>query len=101
LNKRKPLKIIVDTTYLLPIFGISVEGLTNDDLLKLRELVIEGKVKLFCVSVIWSELLGKVYREASKYKVDKEVIALAIKSLFNPRFYKWINPGPKIHTISI
>lgn len=95
MNKNKPLKVIVDTTYLLPVFGISVEGLSDDDLLRLRELAIEGKVRLFCVSVVWAELLGKVYREAAKHEVDKEIIRLAIKSLFNPRFYKWIKPGPK------
>lgn len=95
MNKRHTLKVVVDTTYLLPIFGIGVKGLTDEDLLLLRKLSLEGTIKLYLVPVIWSELLGKVYREASKYKVDDKRTSFAIKSLYNPRFYKWIKPGYK------
>ncbi len=95
MSKKNTLKIVVDTTYLLPVFGIGVEGLSDEDLLLLRKLSLEGIVELHLVSVIWSELLGKVYREARKHGVDSKRIEVAIKSLYNPRFYKWIKPGYK------
>ncbi len=87
------MKVVVDTTYLLPVFGISVKGLSDDDLLLLRKLSLEGIVRLYLVPVIWIELLGKVYREARKHRVDSRRIKLAVKSLYNPRFYKWVKPG--------
>ena len=95
MSRRKPLRVVVDSTYLLPVFGIGVKGLSDEDILELRRLAVEGVVEFYCVSVVWSELIGKVCREMEKHGVSVEGLGLAIKSLFNPRFYRWIKPGPK------
>ncbi|MHC1600799.1 MAG: PIN domain-containing protein [Candidatus Nezhaarchaeales archaeon] len=88
------MKILLDTTYLLPTFGIEVKGLTSEDILKLRRLVVNGNIELYCSSVIWPELLGKVFREINKQKKSENFdITMAIRALFNPKFYKWIKPG--------
>ncbi|RLF05016.1 MAG: hypothetical protein DRJ60_06255 [Thermoprotei archaeon] len=88
------MKILLDTTYLLPTFGIEVKGLTSEDILKLRSLVVDGNIKLYCSSIIWPELLGKVFREINRQKRAENLdIKMAIRALFNPKFYKWIKPG--------
>jgi len=90
-------KILVDTTYLLPVFGIEVDGLTDEDLLKIRELVLKAKIKLYCLSIIWIELIGKIYKASLEHRVrlSNSELMYRIKSLFNPKYYKWINPSPK------
>jgi len=39
-------KILVDTTYFLLVFGIEVSGLTDEDLLRIRELILKRKINL-------------------------------------------------------
>lgn len=95
MSRRKPLRVVVDSTYLLPVFGIGVKGLSDEDILELRRLAVESVVEFYCVSVVWSELIGKVCREMEKHGVSDVDLGLAVKSLFNPRFYRWIKPGPK------
>lgn len=70
LSRKRSLRVVVDTTYLLPVFGIGVKGLSDEDVLEPRKLVVEGKVEFYCVSVIWSELIGKVCREMEKHRVS-------------------------------
>jgi len=90
-------KILVDTTYLLPVFGIEVNGLTDEDLLKIRELVLKAKIKLYCLSIIWIELIDKIYKASLKHRVrlSNSELMYRIRSLFNPKYYKWINSRPK------
>ena len=66
------MKAIVDTTYLLPTFGIGVKELNDTALLELRRHVLQGNLQLYCLTTIWSELLGKVHREAAKHGIPDE-----------------------------
>ena len=50
-NKNYILKALLDSTYLLPAFGIEVQGLTDKDLEMLREIAVQGKVQLYCLTV--------------------------------------------------
>lgn len=54
------LKVLLDSTYLLPTFGIEVEGLLDEYLARLREIAMKGKVKFYCLTVVWVEIIGKV-----------------------------------------
>jgi len=88
------IKILLDSTYILPSFGIEVEGLGEEDIIKLKIAGIEGKVKFYCLSVTWIEIIGKVHRMVEKYKVDvKDIIDSAVKSLLESGFYEWITPS--------
>lgn len=50
--------------------------------------------RAYCSSAIWLELLGKVFRGHSKHKRIKSVdIVMAMRALFNPKFYRWIKSG--------
>lgn len=89
-----PIKVLLDSTYILPSFGVEVEGLSIDHITRLREVSIKGKVKFHCLSVIWIEVIGKICREKERLreKEIEKVIDIAIKSLLDSGFYKWLTP---------
>ena len=56
-----PLRILLDTTYLLPILGVEVPGV--DGVLRtLKELYTQGKVALFYSPFSFLEAIGKIAR---------------------------------------
>ena len=89
------LKVLLDSTYLLPTFGIEVEGLLDEHLARLREIAVKGRVRFYCLTVAWIEVIGKVCRESQRLKIDlgEETINTAIKSLLTSGFYEWIQPS--------
>jgi len=88
------LKVLLDSTYILPSFGVEVEGLSDEHLLQLRQARVAGKIKFYCLSAVWVEVLGKVYRESKRLKVNiKDVVEIATMSLLESGFYEWIQPS--------
>lgn len=88
-----PLKVLLDSTYILPSFGIEVEELSVDHIIRLREAAVKGKVKFYCLSVVWVEVIGKIYREKERLRKDvDDVIDVAVKSILESDFYKWLTP---------
>jgi len=89
------LDVLLDSTYLLPSFGIEIEGLSDEHIQALREAWSKGLVRFYCLSVVWVEVVGKVCREARKSGVEiSDVIDTAIRSLLESGVYEWINPTP-------
>jgi len=87
------LKVLLDSAYLLPSFGIEVEGLQNEHIVQLREAVIKDKIRFYCLTVVWVEVIGKVFRESQRLKLDiEEILDVTIKSLLESGFYEWIQP---------
>jgi len=87
------LRILLDSTYLLPTFGVGVVGLTDEDIKTLRELA-KDRVQYFCASIVWVEILGKIYKEASKRDLNVDhLLEVGVKSLISSGFYKWIEPS--------
>ncbi|MEM3550409.1 MAG: hypothetical protein QXV01_04880 [Candidatus Bathyarchaeia archaeon] len=88
-----PVKVLLDSTYLLPSFGVEVEELSLDHIAKLREAGVKGKVNFHCLSTVWVEVMGKICREKERLKEDIEkIIEIAVKSLLESGFYKWLTP---------
>jgi len=86
-------KVLLDSTYLLPTFGIEVEGLTSRHIAELREAHVKGKVRFYCLSTVWVEVIGKVCRERERLRIDiKDVLRRAVDSLLKSEFYEWITP---------
>lgn len=91
------INVLLDSTYILPSFGIKVEGLSTDHLIRLREAGIKGKVKFHCLSAVWVEVIGKVHRERERLakgnisNIDA-IIDLAVRSLLESGFYVWLTP---------
>ena len=46
------LKVLLDSTYILPSFGIEVEGILDEHLIQLRQAGIKGKIKFYCSPVV-------------------------------------------------
>ena len=88
-------KVLLDSTYILPSFGIEVKELSNTDIAALREAKLENKVDFYCSTISWVEVIGKVGSELWKYGLDISVeeVELAIRSLLESGFYKWIEPS--------
>ena len=89
------LDVLLDSTYLLPSFGIEVEGLSDEHIRTLREAWSRGLVRFYCLSVVWIEVIDKVCREARKSGLEITNVAnKAIRSLLESGVYEWINPMP-------
>lgn len=59
-------RLVIDTTYLLPFFGIEVEGLSEDDVMALSR-----RCDLIYPLMLLPELWAKVLREAEKLGLDR------------------------------
>ncbi len=92
-------KVLLDSTYLLPSFGVEVEELPRSCLAKLRDLALKGAIEIYCSAISWVEVIGKVCREVERRRLNikdvKDVVEVAIKSIFKTGFYKWVNLNEK------
>ncbi|MEM3406941.1 MAG: PIN domain-containing protein [Nitrososphaerota archaeon] len=76
MNSSEKLKILLDSTYLLPIIGIDVENI-NEVLLLLKKLYDENKAEYYYTSFNLLEILGKL----SRVKYDKKRVAAGLLSI--------------------
>ena len=85
----------MDSTYILPGFGISVTGLSKRDLMLLEKLLIDGKISLYYSPIIWIEVLPKIYRlkRFGKLLLSEEDIADRIVAVENT--FVQVNPTHK------
>ncbi|MCD6408948.1 MAG: PIN domain-containing protein [Candidatus Verstraetearchaeota archaeon] len=60
------LRVLLDSSYILPSLGVMVRGLSEGDLLRLEELRSRGVVEFYYSDIVWIELVPKVVREYSK-----------------------------------
>jgi PIN domain nuclease of toxin-antitoxin system len=87
------IRVLLDSTYLLPSFGVDVEGLSDEHIAQLREAAVKGRVSFYCLSVVWVEVIGKICREKERLRKDIDnIVDVAIKSLMKSGFYKWLTP---------
>lgn len=94
----KPLKVLLDSTYLLPSFGVEVEGFSEEDIVKLKELLDDGAVEMYYSPIVWVEILGKIARELRRKRAGKEVltqVSLALKSITETGTYRAVLPSSK------
>ena len=83
--------ILLDSTFVLPTFGVEVEDIDDDDLKTLKDS--SKKVGLYCSYVSFVEILGKLARNSTESNF--EAIDLAIRSLLESGTYGWVNPSAK------
>ena len=83
--------ILLDSTFVLPTFGVEVEDIDDDDLKTLKDS--SKKVGLYCSYVSFVEILGKLARNSTE--ANFEAIDLAIRSLLESGTYGWVNPSSK------
>ena len=77
-------KILLDTTYLLPIIGIGVEGI--DETIKLLKKLREKGVKYYYTHFNILEMLGKL----SRIKYDEKILLTGLISIIEE--FNQLNP---------
>ena len=87
------LKVLLDSTYILPAFGIAVKGLSRTDLEELERLRVEEIVEYHFTPLIWVEVVPKVLREYSSRGLGIDVsmfekVLLALENTAKP-----VDPG--------
>jgi predicted transcriptional regulator len=88
-----PIKVLVDSTFLLPSLGIGVAQISDSDLRELAKL--RSKTRFFCIHQSLAELLGKVGREWTSASDEKalETVEEGLRSLLESGAYTWISPS--------
>ena len=89
------IRVLVDSTYILPAFGIKVIGLGDEDLLKLERLRMRRLVDFFYTDIIWVEIIPKVEKEYRDRNIELtlETFESIIESLYET--FTNIAPGLK------
>jgi predicted transcriptional regulator len=88
-----PIKVLVDSTFLLPSLGIKVAQISDSDLRELAKL--QDRTRFFCIHQSLVELLGKVGKEWASTSDEKalETIEEGLRSLLESGVYTWISPS--------
>ncbi len=76
MNSSAKLKILLDSTYILPIVGVEVEG-TEKVLLLLKKLRRKKKAEFYYTQFNILEILGKI----TKTKYDPKIVAAGLSSI--------------------
>ncbi len=88
------IEVLLDTTYLLPTFGVRVREIDSSTLMNLRKLGLSGEVRYYCSPIIWVELIGKIARESEARREDLEyLVRESARSLLESGFCRWIYPS--------
>ena len=89
---KRTCRLVIDTTYLLPFFGIEVEGLSENDVIALSQ-----RCELIYPSMLLPELWAKVLREAKKAGLNRppEEAVSAMNALLYVSGIKLAPPTPE------
>jgi len=73
------LRVLLDTTYLLPILGVRVKGVERV-IIKLKKLHLSGAAELYCSPYSFLEALGKISKNRFDEKRVEEGLTSILKS---------------------
>lgn len=94
--------ILLDSIYLLPIFGVQVKGVSSEDLLRLRDLAINNKIKIHYSPISLVEIVSKIAREANKNRKapgPREVEA-TIEIIEKSHYLYQVHPDSKAYALA-
>ncbi len=96
------LAILLDSTYLLPVFGVGVEGVNEADLLKLRDLALDGHVEIHYSPISLMEVISKVAREAVRKGggLKQEEVEAAVRIIEESEYMKPAHPDPQAYALA-
>ncbi len=97
-----PLPLLLDSTYLLPVFGVEVEGVSASDLLKLRSLALTGRIELYYSPFSLIEVVSKVAREAqrSKVRLSREDIKSIVDLIEGASYLRPVYPDSRAYALA-
>lgn len=82
-------KVLLDSTFLLPTIGVQVKEISERDLKSLAKF--REKMEYYCLNQSLVEVVGKVAKNCKEEEL-LEIIELGLRSLLESNAYKWINP---------
>jgi rRNA-processing protein FCF1 len=86
-----PIRILLDSTFLLPTLGVKVAQVSDSDL---RELArFRSRASFFCLHQSLVEVLGKIAREVQSERTALATIEAGFRSLLESGVYTWISPS--------
>ncbi len=68
---KKVRAVVIDTSYLLPFFGVKVEGIEIEELYELLEMLKNRGIEIVYPKPMLVELLAKLFREAEKKSLKR------------------------------
>jgi hypothetical protein len=86
-----PVRVLVDSSFLLPTLGVRVAQISDSDMMELAKL--RSRVSFFCLYQSLVEVLGKVARAAASDRSTLETVEAGLRSLLESGVYTWISPG--------
>ncbi len=93
------MRILLDSTYLLPVFGIEVKGLATKDYRILKRMLRKGVITLYYSPVSWIEIVGKIAKEVKtsrkKGASAEDLIKAAFDSITRSRTLQELVPTTK------
>ncbi len=86
-------KVVVDTTFILPFFGIDVEGINSEEVVRLKN---KG-FKLLYPKLLLVELIAKISKEAHRKGLKElpEAAKEALESLMAETDVELVDPKPE------
>lgn len=87
-----PVRILVDSTFLLPTLGVKVAQISDSDLRELAKL--RSRASFVCLYQSLVEVLGKVARaDVTSDKSTLDAIEAGLRSLLESGVYTWTSPS--------
>lgn len=77
------MRILLDSTYLLPVFGIEVKGLAPNDYRVLRDMARRGMITLHYSPVSWVEIVGSIAKRVRIVEEKRDSIEALIMTAFD------------------
>ena len=94
--------MLLDSTYLLPVFGVEVKGVSDETLLRLRSLALGKLIVLHYSPVSFIEVVAKVAREAMRrgVRLDPSEVAANIRVVEESGYLKPIHPDAQAYALA-
>lgn len=98
----KGLTILLDSTYLLPVFGVKVKEVSEEVLLKLRDLALKGLVEIYYSPISLIEVISKVARETIRKGrgLKPEEVEATIRIIEESEYLKPVHPNPQAYALA-
>ncbi len=98
----KGLAILLDSTYLLPVFGVEVKEISEEVLSKIRSLALRGLIETYYSPISLIEITSKVARETIKRGrgLKPEEVEYTIRVIEESEYLKPIYPNPQAYSLA-
>ena len=98
----KSLAILLDSSYLLPVFGIEVREINDSILLELRGLALRKLIEMYYSPISLIEIVSKVARETMRkgQGLSQEEIESTIRIIEESEYLKPIYPCPRAYALA-